>query len=109
MGEFGIGLVPYSPLGRGYLTGKINANTTFDASDIRSRNPRFTPETIQANQGVVDLLAEMGSRKEATPAQIALAWLLAQKPWIVPIPGSQNLKPADVYGRPVGSSFGSLR
>ena len=89
--ELGIGLVPYSPLGRGYLTGKIDTTTTFDASDLRSNNPRFTPEAIRANQSVVDLLAEMGNRKEATPAQIALAWLLAQRSWIVPIPGSRKL------------------
>lgn len=93
--ELGIGFVPYSPLGRGYLTGTIDQNTTFDPSDIRSRNPRFTPEAIQANQGVVDLLARIGAEKGATPAQIALAWLLAQKPWIVPIPGSRNLSRLD--------------
>lgn len=90
--ELGIGLVPYSPLGRGYLTGKVDENTTFASSDIRSRNPRFTPEAIKANQGVVDLLARIGNEKGATPAQIALAWLLAQKPWIVPIPGSRKLE-----------------
>ncbi len=90
--ELGIGLVPYSPLGRGYLTGKIDENATFDGSDIRSRNPRFTPEAIKANQGVVDLLKRIGAEKRATPAQIALAWLLAQKPWIVPIPGSRKLQ-----------------
>ena len=89
--ELGIGFVPYSPLGRGYLTGKIDINTTFDPSDIRSRNPRFTPEAIKANQVVVDLLAQLGEQKGATPAQVALAWLLAQKPWIVPIPGSRKL------------------
>ena len=91
LGELGIGLVPYSPLGRGYLTGKVNETTVFDPADIRSRNPRFTAEAIRANQGVVDLLADIGKQKDATPAQIALAWLLAQKPWIVPIPGSRNL------------------
>ncbi|RIK56578.1 MAG: aldo/keto reductase [Chloroflexi bacterium] len=90
--ELGIGFVPYSPLGRGYLTGKIDENTTFDNSDIRSRNPRFTPEAIRANRVVVDLLAKIAARKGATPAQIALAWLLAQKPWIVPIPGSRKLE-----------------
>jgi aryl-alcohol dehydrogenase-like predicted oxidoreductase len=90
--ELGIGFVPYSPLGRGYLTGKIDENTTFDSSDIRSRNPRFTPEAIRANQVVVDLLVQIGEQKGATPAQIALAWLLAQKPWIVPIPGSRKLE-----------------
>jgi aryl-alcohol dehydrogenase-like predicted oxidoreductase len=93
--ELGIGFVPYSPLGRGYLTGTVNQNSTFDASDIRSRNPRFTPEAIEANQGVVDLLHRIGGEKGATPAQIALAWLLAQKPWIVPIPGSRKLSRLD--------------
>jgi aryl-alcohol dehydrogenase-like predicted oxidoreductase len=87
-----IGLVPYSPLGRGYLTGKIDENTTFDSSDIRSRNPRFMPEAIRANRVVVDLLEKIAAQKGATPAQIALAWLLAQKPWIVPIPGSRKLE-----------------
>lgn len=90
--ELGIGLVPYSPLGRGYLTGKIDESSTFDSSDIRSRNPRFTQEAIKANRVVVDLLDGIAARKEATPAQIALAWLLAQKPWIVPIPGSRKLE-----------------
>jgi aryl-alcohol dehydrogenase-like predicted oxidoreductase len=90
--ELGIGFVPYSPLGRGYLTGKIDEHTTFDSSDIRSRNPRFTPEAIRANQVVIDLLARIGAQKQATPAQIALAWLLAQKPWIVPIPGSRRIE-----------------
>jgi aryl-alcohol dehydrogenase-like predicted oxidoreductase len=93
--ELGIGLVPYSPLGRGYLTGKIDENTTFDSSDIRSRNPRFAPDAIKANRAVVDLLGKIGSEKGATPAQIALAWLLVQKPWIVPIPGSRNLARLD--------------
>jgi aryl-alcohol dehydrogenase-like predicted oxidoreductase len=93
--ELGIGFVPYSPLGRGYLTGKIDENTTFDSSDIRSRNPRFAPEAIKANRAVVDLLGKIGSEKGATPAQIALAWLLAQKPWIVPIPGSRKLERLD--------------
>jgi len=93
--ELGIGFVPYSPLGRGFLTGAINQNTTFDPSDIRSRNPRFTPEAIQANQAVVDLLGRIGSEKGATPAQIALSWLLVQKPWIVPIPGSRSLARLD--------------
>lgn len=93
--KLGIGFVPYSPLGRGFLTGKIDENTTFDASDIRSRNPRFTPEAIKANQAVVDLLARIGQEKGATPAQIALAWLLAQKPWIVPIPGSRKIERLD--------------
>lgn len=93
--ELGIGLVPYSPLGRGYLTGKIDANQTFADNDIRKRNPRFTPEAIRANQAVVDLLVRIGQEKSATPAQIALAWLLAQKPWIVPIPGSRKLERLD--------------
>lgn len=93
--DLGIGFVPYSPLGRGYLTGTIDQTTTFDPSDIRSRNPRFTPEAIRANQGVVDLLTLIGGQKGATPAQIALAWLLAQQPWIVPIPGSRNLARLD--------------
>jgi aryl-alcohol dehydrogenase-like predicted oxidoreductase len=93
--ELGIGLVPYSPLGRGYLTGKIDENATFDSSDIRSRNPRFTPEAIRANRAVIDLLEKIGAEREATPAQIALAWLLAQKAWIVPIPGSRKLERLD--------------
>lgn len=93
--ELGIGFVPYSPLGRGYLTGKIDEKTTFDSSDIRSRNPRFTQEAIKANQVVIDLLARVAQQKGATPAQIALAWLLAQKPWIVPIPGSRKLERLD--------------
>src|SRR5215212_4174339 len=89
--ELGIGFVPYSPLGRGFLTGKIDADTTFDRSDFRSRLPRFTPEARQANQALIDLLGRVAARKDATPAQIALAWLLAQKPWIVPIPGTTKL------------------
>ena len=93
--ELGIGLVPYSPLGRGYLTGKIDEDTTYDSTDIRSRNPRFTPEAIRANRVVVDLLEKIGTQKGATPAQIALAWLLAQKPWIVPIPGSRKIERLD--------------
>jgi len=93
--ELGIGLVPYSPLGRGYLTGKITEETTYDSSDIRSRNPRFTPEAIKANQVVVDLLERIGTEHNATPAQIALAWLLAQAPWIVPIPGTRKLHRLD--------------
>jgi len=93
--ELGIGLVPYSPLGRGYLTGKIDENTTYDSSDIRSRNPRFTQEAIKANRVVIDLLEKIATQKGATPAQIALAWLLAQKPWIVPIPGSRKLERLD--------------
>jgi aryl-alcohol dehydrogenase-like predicted oxidoreductase len=93
--ELGVGLVPYSPLGRGYLTGKIDESTTYDKSDIRSRNPRFTPEAIRANRAVVDLLERIGKERGATPAQIALAWLLAQKPWIVPIPGTRKLERLD--------------
>ncbi len=87
--------MPYSPLGRGYLTGKIDESTTFDSSDIRSRNPRFTPEAIRANRAVIDLLERIATEKGATPAQIALAWLLAQKPWIVPIPGTRKLHRLD--------------
>lgn len=90
--ELGIGFVPYSPLGRGFLTGKIDENTTFDSSDFRNLLPRFTPEARKANQSLVDLLGEIGRRKNATPAQIALAWLLAQKRWIVPIPGTRKLE-----------------
>jgi aryl-alcohol dehydrogenase-like predicted oxidoreductase len=90
--ELGIGFVPYSPLGRGFLTGKINENTTFDSSDFRHMLPRFTPEARKANQALIDLLGEIAKQKKATSAQIALAWLLAQKPWIVPIPGTTKLK-----------------
>jgi aryl-alcohol dehydrogenase-like predicted oxidoreductase len=90
--ELGIGFVPFSPLGRGFLTGKIDQNATFDESDIRSMLPRFTAEARQANQAVVDLLGTIAERKNATPAQVALAWLLAQKPWIVPIPGTRRLE-----------------
>src|SRR5512136_229322 len=93
--ELGIGFVPFSPLGRGYLTGKIDENRTFASVDIRSRLPRFTPEARKANRVVIDLLARIGEQKGATPAQIALAWLLAQKPWIVPIPGSRKLERLD--------------
>jgi len=89
--ELGIGFVPFSPLGKGFLTGTINENTTFDRSDFRNIVPRFTPEARKANQALVDLLGEIAERKKATPAQIALAWLLAQKPWIVPIPGTTKL------------------
>jgi aryl-alcohol dehydrogenase-like predicted oxidoreductase len=88
----GIGFVPWSPLGAGFLTGKIDQNTKFDSSDLRATFPRFTPEAIEANQALVDLLNEIAARKQATPAQIALAWLLAQKPWIVPIPGTRRLQ-----------------
>jgi aryl-alcohol dehydrogenase-like predicted oxidoreductase len=89
--ELGIGFVPFSPLGKGFLTGKIDENTTFDSSDFRNIVPRFTPEARKANQALVDLLGSIGERKNATPAQLALAWLLAQKPWIVPIPGTTKL------------------
>lgn len=89
--ELGIGLVPYSPLGKGFLTGKIDENTKLEASDFRNSIPRFAPEARKANQAVVDLLADIGRRKNATPAQIALAWLLAQKPWIAPIPGTTKM------------------
>lgn len=88
--ELGIGLVPYSPLGRGYLTGTITKQTTYDQSDLRCRNPRFTPEAIEANQGVVALLERIGQSYQASPAQVALAWLLAQRDWIVPIPGCRS-------------------
>jgi len=101
--ELGIGLVPYSPLGKGFLTGKIDENTTFDSSDFRNIVPRFTPDARKANQTLVDLLGKIAERKTATPAQIALAWLLAQKPWIVPIPGTtklhrmeENIKAAEI-------------
>jgi aryl-alcohol dehydrogenase-like predicted oxidoreductase len=90
--ELGIGFVPYSPLGRGFLTGKMNDKTTFDSSDFRNTLPRFTPEARKANQALVDLIGEIAKRTQATTAQIALAWLLAQKPWIVPIPGTTKLK-----------------
>jgi len=93
--ELGIGFVPFSPLGRGFLTGTIDENTKFDSSDMRSRMPRFLPEAQKANRVVVDLLVRIGKQKDATPAQIALAWLLAQKPWIVPIPGSRKLERLD--------------
>jgi aryl-alcohol dehydrogenase-like predicted oxidoreductase len=89
--ELGIGFVPFSPLGKGFLTGKMEENRTFDSTDIRSSIPRFTPEARKVNQALVDLLATIGKAKNATPAQIALAWLLAQKPWIVPIPGTTKL------------------
>jgi aryl-alcohol dehydrogenase-like predicted oxidoreductase len=89
--ELGIGFVPFSPLGRGFLTGKIDENTSFDSSDFRSSVPRFSPENRKANQDLVDLLSRIAAKKQATPAQIALAWLLAQKPWIVPIPGTTKL------------------
>jgi aryl-alcohol dehydrogenase-like predicted oxidoreductase len=93
--ELGIGFVPFSPLGKGFLTGKINEDTKFDSSDVRNQIPRFAPEARKANQALVDLLGKIGERKKATPAQIALAWLLAQKPWIVPIPGTTKLHRLD--------------
>src|SRR6201998_1382900 len=93
--ELGIGFVPYSPLGKGFLTGKIDENSKFDNSDFRSTLPRFTPEALKVNQALVDLLGEIARRKKATPAQIAPAWLLAQKPWIVPIPGTTRLHRLD--------------
>jgi aryl-alcohol dehydrogenase-like predicted oxidoreductase len=93
--ELGIGFVPYSPLGKGFLTGKMDENAKFDNSDFRSTLPRFTPEALKANQALIHLLAGIGERKKATPAQIALAWLLAQKPWIVPIPGTTKLHRLD--------------
>jgi len=93
--ELGIGIVPYSPLGRGYLTGKITRDTTFAENDIRHKNPRFTEEAIEANWAVVDMLKHIADEKGGTPAQVALAWLLAQKPWIVPIPGSRKLHHLD--------------
>jgi aryl-alcohol dehydrogenase-like predicted oxidoreductase len=93
--ELGIGLVPYSPLGKGFLTGKIAENAKFDSTDFRSTLSRFTPEALKANQALIDLLASVAERKKATPAQIALAWLLAQKPWFVPIPGTTKLHRLD--------------
>ncbi len=93
--ELGIGFVPFSPLGKGFLTGKINENTSFDKTDFRSTVPRFSPENRKANMAMVDLLAKVALHKNATPAQIALAWLLAQKPWIVPIPGTKKLDRLD--------------
>ncbi|HEX2361390.1 MAG TPA: aldo/keto reductase [Jiangellaceae bacterium] len=93
--ELGIGFVPFSPLGKGFLTGKIDEGTSFDSSDIRATIPRFTPEARRANQAMVELLGEMAAQKNATPAQIALAWLLARKPWIVPIPGTRRLERLD--------------
>jgi aryl-alcohol dehydrogenase-like predicted oxidoreductase len=93
--ELGIGLVPYSPLGKGFLTGKIDANTAFDSTDFRNTLPRFTPEARKSNQAMVDMLGAIAARKNATPAQVALAWLLARKPWIVPIPGTTKLQRLD--------------
>lgn len=93
--ELGIGFVPYSPLGRGFLTGKMDSNTTFGSTDFRSTLPRFTPEALKANQAMVDLLAQIAGEKNGTPAQIALAWLLAQKPYLAPIPGTTKLSRLD--------------
>jgi aryl-alcohol dehydrogenase-like predicted oxidoreductase len=93
--ELGIGLVPYSPLGKGFLTGKIDESAKFDSTDFRSTLPRFTPEALKANQALINLLGRIAERKKSTPAQIALAWLLAQKPWIVPIPGTTKLHRLD--------------
>ena len=93
--ELGIGFVPFSPLGKGYLTGKINENTEMESTDFRKILPRFTPDALKANQGIVDLLGNIAKAKNATPAQIALAWLLVQKPWIVPIPGTTKVHRLD--------------
>jgi aryl-alcohol dehydrogenase-like predicted oxidoreductase len=93
--ELGIGFVPYSPLGKGFLTGKIDENAKFDSSDFRSTLPRFTPDALKANQALIELLSSIAQRKKATPAQIALAWLLAQEPWMVPIPGTTKLQRLD--------------
>ena len=93
--ELGIGFVPYSPLGKGFLTGKMDEKTTFANTDFRSTLPRFTPDALKANQALVDLLGRIGKLKQATPAQIALAWLLSRKPWIVPIPGTTKLHRLD--------------
>src|SRR5205823_13121360 len=109
--ELGIGFVPYSPLGKGFLTGKMDESTTFDRSDFRNILPRFTPEARKANQALADLLGTIGERKKVTPAQIALAWLLAQKPWIVPIPGTTKLHRLDenVGAAAVELTAGDLR
>jgi aryl-alcohol dehydrogenase-like predicted oxidoreductase len=109
--ELGIGLVAYSPLGKGFLTGKINESTTFDSTDFRNTVPRFSPDARKANQAIVDLLGEIAARKKATPAQIALAWLLAQKPWIVPIPGTTKLGRLDenIGGVAIELTAGDLR
>jgi aryl-alcohol dehydrogenase-like predicted oxidoreductase len=93
--ELGIGFVPYSPLGKGFLTGQIGENATFESTDFRSTLPRFAPDALKANQAMIDLLASIAKRKNATPAQIALAWLLAQKSWMVPIPGTTKLHRMD--------------
>jgi aryl-alcohol dehydrogenase-like predicted oxidoreductase len=105
--ELGIGFVPFSPLGKGYLTGKIDENTKFDSSDFRNIVPRFTPDARKANLGLVDLLRKIGERKKATPAQIALAWLLARKRWIVPIPGTTKLTRLEENIRAVGVELSS--
>ena len=105
--ELGIGFVPFSPLGKGFLTGKINENSTFSGTDIRNTIPRFTPDARKANQALVDLLRAIAARKKATPAQIALAWLLAQKPWIVPIPGTTKLERLDENISAVGVELSS--
>ena len=97
--ELGIGFVPFSPLGKGFLTGKIDENTTFDSSDFRNTIPRFNPEARKANQALVDLIGQISQRKKATPAQIALAWILGQKPWIVTIPGTTKLHRLQENGR----------
>jgi aryl-alcohol dehydrogenase-like predicted oxidoreductase len=109
--ELGIGLVAYSPLGKGFLTGKIDESTTFDSTDFRNTVPRFSPDARRANQAIVDLLGQIAARKKATPAQIALAWLLAQKPWIVPIPGTTKLGRLDenIGGVAIELTPGDLR
>jgi aryl-alcohol dehydrogenase-like predicted oxidoreductase len=109
--ELGIGFVAYSPLGRGFLTGKIDPETTFDSADFRRNLPRFTPEALRANQALVDLLRAIADRKKATPAQIALAWLLARKPWIVPIPGTTKRHRLDenIGAVEIGLTAGDLR
>jgi len=108
--ELGIGFVPFSPLGKGFLTGKIDESTTFDSSDFRNTVPRFTPENRKANQAIVDVLARIADRKKATPAQIALAWLLAQKLWIVPIPGTRKIERLEenIGAASVQLTFGDL-
>jgi aryl-alcohol dehydrogenase-like predicted oxidoreductase len=106
LAELGIGLVPYSPLGKGFLTGTVSSDTTFTSSDIRTTIPRFSEENRRANQDLVDLLGAIAQRKGATPAQIALAWLLAQHPWVVPIPGTPPARPAGrKHGRRRPSSY----
>jgi aryl-alcohol dehydrogenase-like predicted oxidoreductase len=105
--ELGIGFVPYSPLGKGFLTGAISESTTFDSTDFRNIVPRFTPEARKANQALVDVLGEIAARKQVTPAQIALAWLLAQKPWIVPIPGTTKLHRLEENAGSAGVSLSS--